>query len=295
MIMNASIGEGRINLMFLVNKNLLQNFSLSKINVPEAKMFSSQTSKGVLIKIFTEYVYSYATGAASDRYRIHSKLAGTLAIIAAFVQCFLFFIPSAMNKPSPSLNCTLSSDRTSCDESTSLFPSNVIINGTLPPQCVLYCCDISLSNFSFQLDNYSAHNMRSTDQDVQWNCSAFDQEILNLNENSACSKYELLLEENNALCQNESFIQDPLHHHSCRVNQLSTTFTSSCIQIYRDLTMKNTTQKFGNTFWVYFGVFCLVSSLMYPIVPLINAIAYAMLGNQRNSWGKQRVWGKTFF
>ncbi len=51
---------------------------------------------------------------------------------------------------------------------------------------------------------------------------------------------------------------------------------------------------FGPTFWMYFTVNCLSSFIAHPVWSQVNAIAYTMLGDERNTWGRHRLWG-TFF
>ena len=232
-------------------------------------------------------------GATADRYRIHNKLAGTLTILAAFVQCFLFFTPSAIHQLYPSQNCTMSLNVTSCDGNTSSFPTNIIIKGALPPHCVLYCCDIS-SNISLKFDNDSLDNIMQLekDSDVRWNCSAFRQETLYLDQYPSCRKYDLVSHDNTTLCQSNNSNQRCHTDTIILSSSSSSSSSSSCSQIYQAFTRNNTHDKFGETFWIYFGIYSLANVIMYPIGPLRDAIAYALLGNQRNSWGRQRVWGE---
>ena len=235
----------------------------------------------------TSNISSLIPGAIADRYKIHTKLAGTLTILAAFVQCFLFFTPSAIQQPNASQNCTVSLNGTSCDGNASSFPTEVIIKGPLPPHCVLYCCDIS-SNISLQFVSDSVANIVQKDNyiDVRWNCSAFGQEMLHLDLEPTCRKYKLLSKDNATLCQCNNSNQH------CHIDPPS---LSSCSQIYKEFTRNSTRDKFSETFWIYFGIYSLANFIMYPIGPLRDAVAYALLGNQRNSWGRQRVWGEKHY
>ena len=127
--------------------------------------------------------------------------------------------------------------------------------------------------------------------DVRWNCSAFGQETSYLDQYPSCRKYELVSHDSTTLCQSNNSNQ------RCHIDTLissssSSSSSSSCIQIYQDFTWNNTRDKFGKTFWIYFGIYSLANVVIYPIGPLRDAIAYALLGNQRNSWGRQRVWGE---
>ena len=54
-------------------------------------------------------------------------------------------------------------------------------------------------------------------------------------------------------------------------------------------------QRYDLTFWLFF-VFYLLSQLSFaPIFGLIDAIAYGFLGEERDKWGKQRLWGTLGF
>ncbi len=54
-------------------------------------------------------------------------------------------------------------------------------------------------------------------------------------------------------------------------------------------------KKYGNTFWIFFGLFAGAQFLFSPIFSLIDAMAYDFLGEDRGKWGKQRLWGTLGF
>lgn len=48
---------------------------------------------------------------------------------------------------------------------------------------------------------------------------------------------------------------------------------------------------FGRTFWIFSMIFLVGQIAFAPIFSLIDAITYDFLGDERNKWGKQRLWG----
>ena len=54
-------------------------------------------------------------------------------------------------------------------------------------------------------------------------------------------------------------------------------------------------QKYDETFWIAFAVSLLGYFAFSPTTPLMHAIAYSLLGEDRNKWGKQRYFGTMGF
>lgn len=48
---------------------------------------------------------------------------------------------------------------------------------------------------------------------------------------------------------------------------------------------------FGRTFWIFSMIFLVGQIAFAPIFSLIDAITYDFLGDERQKWGKQRLWG----
>ena len=53
--------------------------------------------------------------------------------------------------------------------------------------------------------------------------------------------------------------------------------------------------KFGRNFWIFFMIFLLGNIFFSPIFSMIDAMTYAYLGDERNKWGEQRMWGTIGF
>ena len=54
-------------------------------------------------------------------------------------------------------------------------------------------------------------------------------------------------------------------------------------------------KRYGQTFWIFFGLFMGGQFLFSPVFSLIDAMAYDFLGDERGKWGKQRLWGTIGF
>lgn len=52
---------------------------------------------------------------------------------------------------------------------------------------------------------------------------------------------------------------------------------------------------FGKTFWIFFVIFFFCNIAFAPMLSLVDAIAYDMLGEKRGHWGLQRSWGTIGF
>lgn len=52
---------------------------------------------------------------------------------------------------------------------------------------------------------------------------------------------------------------------------------------------------FGKTFWIFFVIFLFGNIAFAPVLSLVDAIAYDMLGERRGFWGIQRMWGTVGF
>ena len=53
--------------------------------------------------------------------------------------------------------------------------------------------------------------------------------------------------------------------------------------------------KLSKTFWVFFVVFLFSNIFFSPVLSLLDAIAYDILGEKRGRWGRQRLWGTVGF
>ncbi|GFO30857.1 major facilitator superfamily domain-containing protein 6-like [Plakobranchus ocellatus] len=54
-------------------------------------------------------------------------------------------------------------------------------------------------------------------------------------------------------------------------------------------------RSFDVTFFAFFALFLLANIAFAPIFPIVDAVAYDLLGERRHIWGKQRVWGTLGF
>ncbi|WAQ98165.1 MFSD6-like protein [Mya arenaria] len=53
--------------------------------------------------------------------------------------------------------------------------------------------------------------------------------------------------------------------------------------------------KLSETFWIFFVIFLFCNIVFAPVISLIDAIAYDILGEKRGLWGRQRLWGTLGF
>ncbi|XP_045204652.2 major facilitator superfamily domain-containing protein 6-like [Mercenaria mercenaria] len=56
-----------------------------------------------------------------------------------------------------------------------------------------------------------------------------------------------------------------------------------------------TNNKLSKTFWIFFVIFLFCNIFFSPVLSLVDAIAYDILGDKRGRWGKQRLWGSIGF
>ena len=201
---------------------------------------------------------------------------------------------------------TFSSNATSFSENGTFFPVDVSANGmtTSTSFCLLEYTDEQPS-FSLNCDasQQIAKELLLNDNflpsenavDVRWNCSMLPNDTTRETEQnlSSCANYEILIKQDmtfqNACSPDVNSVQDIFIFDNCE----DTTMRFFCRQLATNVSA-TAHKNFGLTFWVYFSIYGLASFLMNPIFPLLNSIAYALLGNERNSWGKQRLWGKNF-
>ena len=54
-------------------------------------------------------------------------------------------------------------------------------------------------------------------------------------------------------------------------------------------------QSFDVTFFTFFVIFLIANITFAPIFPILDAVAYDLLAENRHIWGKQRVWGTLGF
>ena len=223
----------------------------------------------------------------------------------------LLFIPNVIHQEvSLAQNCSMRNERTFSSNTTptsdngTFFSIDVFANGTSQSFCLLEYTDGEPS-FSLNCDNNQQNGkgsllndtllLSNNALDVRWNCSTFPNNPRMTEQNlSSCANYEILVTQNMTFKNNCSpdvnSVQDFVIFDNCHDN----TMRFSCRQLAINVSTTVHTN-FGLTFWVYFSIFGLASFLMNPIWPLLNSIAYALLGNERNSWGKQRLWGKNFY
>ena len=55
------------------------------------------------------------------------------------------------------------------------------------------------------------------------------------------------------------------------------------------------TSKLSRTFWIFFVIFLFCNIFFAPVLSLVDAIAYDILGEKRGRWGRQRLWGTIGF
>ncbi len=53
--------------------------------------------------------------------------------------------------------------------------------------------------------------------------------------------------------------------------------------------------RYGTSFWIFFGVSLAAKFAIAPVFSLLDALAYDFLGKERGKWGKQRLWGTIGF
>lgn len=82
---------------------------------------------------------------------------------------------------------------------------------------------------------------------------------------------------------NEMFCETPLDS-ECEVICNDRKFERSCGH-----------DTFGKTFWIFFLIFLVGNISFSPVLSLVDAIAYKLLGEMRNYWGRQRLWGTAGF
>ncbi|XP_060559763.1 major facilitator superfamily domain-containing protein 6-like [Ruditapes philippinarum] len=56
-----------------------------------------------------------------------------------------------------------------------------------------------------------------------------------------------------------------------------------------------TKDELSTTFWIFFVIFLFCNIFISPVISLVDAIAYDILGEKRGRWGKQRLWGSVGF
>ena len=67
----------------------------------------------------------------------------------------------------------------------------------------------------------------------------------------------------------------------------------NCVLLCNEIISEECFSAFGlsKTFWIVFVTFLFCNIFYSPILSLIDAIAYDMLGDKRRLWGRQRTWG----
>ena len=258
--------------------------------------------------------FLFIVGALADRYGIHSQLSGSLTVVTTFIQVLLLFVPNVIHERvnivqdcSMTNATTFSSNATSFSENGTFFPVDVSANGMTT--CTSFClleyrdgqpsfslnCDASQQIVEESLPNETLLLHSENALDVRWNCSMFPNDTTSVAEQnlSSCTNHEILITQamtfQNTCSLDVNSVQDFVIFDNCE----DTTMRFFCRQLATNVSA-TAHKNFGLTFWVYFCIYGLASFLMNPIFPLLNSIAYALLGNERNSWGKQRLWGKNF-
>ena len=54
---------------------------------------------------------------------------------------------------------------------------------------------------------------------------------------------------------------------------------------------RRASQRFGRQFWTFIAIFLPAQIAFAPVFSLLDAITYALLGERRHAWGRQRMWG----
>ncbi len=221
--------------------------------------------------ILTENICFFA-GPVADRFQIHAQLMAILIIITSGVQVLLFFIPPAdiihNNSGNSSLhNCD---NHSMINQTMQCLVEQLIENGDLGIPVKRNLCSQMLSS----KDGYLANN---------W-CSIY---IVNSSNSKICDRSRPLIHkqvpnansilEANITCQNQS--KTHTFCIACHTNQVE-----AISSIHRKYTV---------TFWMYFAVYCVGSLISGPIWSLLNAVAYSSLGEDRNTWGRHRLFGKS--
>ncbi len=213
-------------------------------------------------------------------------MASVLIIVTTAVEVLLFFIPPADIIPHNTTNSSLHL----CDNHTMLGT-----NLTMP--CLLgQLMENRDKDIPVSLQRKMCSQIRSTQTNNLCSVSIF-----NSSDNIACDKTLPSIPEeksqempNNSLeykatiqCQDNSKVNT-----YCIICQTYQTESNSSVS--RKLNKSEIQyKKYSLTFWMYITVWCAASFINNPIWPLINAVAYASLGEDRNTWGRHRLWGKS--
>ncbi len=233
----------------------------------------------------------YVAGPVADRFQIHARLAAVLIILTTAVEVLLFFIPEADIIQQNTAN----SSQFDCDNHTTSHA-----NLTMP--CLL---DQLVRNGNRELPTMVERNLCShilSLKDGYVASSLCSVSILNSSDSKVCDKISPSIPEQRSqkisnssleyrtiiMCQNKSILK--MFCMQCHVNQTETNSnnsgnTSNSVVLHR---------KYTETFWMYLIVYCTANLIAYPIWSLINAVAYGSLGEDRNTWGRHRLWGMSY-
>lgn len=69
----------------------------------------------------------------------------------------------------------------------------------------------------------------------------------------------------------------------------------TCSENLHKYCLKVTNSELSNTFWIFFVIFLFCNIFFSPVLSLVDAIAYDILGEKRGRWGRQRLWGTIGF
>ena len=109
---------------------------------------------------------------------------------------------------------------------------------------------------------------------------------------SQCSNHSL--NDHLSSCVEGLGAADIFKESTCDEKDFGIKIALNCSIVIKEKCLKER-QKYDVTFWTAFAVSLLGYFAFSPTTPLMHAIAYSLLGEDRNSWGKQRYFGTMGF
>ncbi|KAL4222261.1 hypothetical protein ACF0H5_018298 [Mactra antiquata] len=268
----------------------------------------SSTETGIIFGLlpFIAFLICPLIGALADKARKHILTLTICILLSGILHCLLLLVPSK--------TCEVQSDSNHNVELEQHFKNSLeFLNCTInSPQSYQHLISNSPSCESL-VDAILADNGHINISECQGRCNEWmdaQQNLTNLRQPvglSKLSEWRVCLDEDNNCNIQLSNPNDGVHQVHAAYNVLSSNIvaldnlteiidTYVCQQLCDNPNATSSGRctirdSYDRTFWLTLLIFLFCSIAVSPVSSLMDALAYATLGNRRNEWGKQRLFG----
>ena len=228
---------------------------------------------------FLSAIIRVAIGALADKLRAHKAMLMIFCVATGTIFVSLMFVPRVPRVDCDNIVEPVRAVISPCDDKREVILC-LTENTEKVERQILDCTTNMRINCSGMT---SCGQIRYISNSTTWNFPR---------PSSQCSNHSL--NDHLSSCVEGLGAADIFKESTCDEKDFGIKIALNCSIVIKEKCLKER-QKYDVTFWTAFAVSLLGYFAFSPTTPLMHAIAYSLLGEDRNSWGKQRYFGTMGF